>query len=204
MTDDRPIFHSPITWTNLENLLFDSPTQLTLADLTGIPITLIQGEAGEYLKQRFANIPAQPGDLINVGDGLLARLTLIEFYLFGRSPAANLPSAAELDHHLSQAQTFAHATDLTHGQAVLKLSGLQAAELLSKICGLDFYGTVFPNRRVAQTSAAKIKTLIARDDEGDTPTYFLHVDRPSGQYFWEMVWDAGQEFGISRVAALRP
>ena len=49
---------------------------------------------------------------------------------------------------------------------------------------------------MAQTSAAKIKTLIARYDEGGTPTYYLHVDRALGQYFWEVVWDAGEEFGI--------
>jgi sarcosine oxidase gamma subunit len=69
--------------------------------------------------------------------------------------------------------------------------------VLGKICGLDFHDTIFPNLRVAQTSAAKIKTLIARYDTAERPTYFLHVNRPLGQYFWETVWDAGQEFGLT-------
>jgi hypothetical protein len=59
---------------------------------------------------------------------------------------------------------------------------------------LDFAATTFPNLHVAQSSAAKIKTLIAREDEGTTPGYYLHVDAPSGQYFCDAVLDAGREF----------
>ncbi len=189
MPDFQPIFRSPINPANLQPQSFS--VSLTLIDLTGAPVVLVQGQAEAMLQKQFGRVPAKPGELLDVGEGLLARLTAREFYLFGRTPNANLPSAADLDEQL------AHATDLTHGLAVLRLQGAQAAELLSKICGLDFHEAVFPSGRVAQTSAAKIKTLIARCDEGDTPTYFLHVDRPSGQYFWEVVWDAGQEFGLS-------
>lgn len=202
MSDYQPIFRSPIT--NLQSpgeashLQPQIPSpQLTLSDLTGVQIILIQGEVGDGLKKHFSVIPAKPGDLVNVGGGLLACLTLREFYLFGLSPMAQLPSAAMLDETLVKNQHFAHATDTTHGKAVLRLAGVPARELLSKICGLDFHDPVFPTMRVAQTSAAKIKTLIARCDENNTPTYFLHVNRPLGQYFWEVVWDAGQEFGIT-------
>ncbi len=190
MADFQPIFRRPINPTDLQSQGPPAPAPLTLVDLTGAPVVLVQGQAEVILQKQFGGVPAKPGELLDVGDGLLARLTASKFYLFGRAPAANLPSAADLEEQL------AYATDLTHGLAVLRLQGAQAAELLGKICGLDFHETVFPSGRVAQTSAAKIKTLIARCDEGDTPTYFLHVDRPLGQYFWEVVWDAGQEFGL--------
>lgn len=194
MNNYNPIFRSPIT--SIPHRPF-SLSHLALADLTGLPVILIQVETGDIVKQQFAQIPAKPGDLIEVDGGLLARLTPTEFYLFGMSPTAKLPSAAGLDDSLAQAQRFAHATDLTHGIAVLRLAGNEAGELLSKICGLDFHNSVFPNMHVAQTSAAKIKTLIARCDTNSTLTYYLHVNRPFGQYFWETVWDAGQEFGIT-------
>jgi heterotetrameric sarcosine oxidase gamma subunit len=201
MTDYNPIFHSPITPISHRPSPILHPasqiSNLTLSDLTGVPIILIQGEVGDILKQHFVQIPAKPGDLVEVSGGLLARLTPAEFYLFGLSLAANLPSAATLDNSFAQNQRFAHATDITHGKAVLQLAGVAASEVLSKICGLDFHPTVFPSQRVAQTSAAKIKTLIARYDEGETPAYFLHVSRPLGQYFWETMWDAGQEFGLT-------
>jgi sarcosine oxidase gamma subunit len=76
------------------------------------------------------------------------------------------------------------------------LIGVTAAEVLSKICGLNFHETAFPTMQVKQSSAAKIKTLIARCDEAGTPSYFLHVDRSLGQYFFEVLRDAGQEFDI--------
>ncbi|MCK6624887.1 MAG: hypothetical protein L6R45_06895 [Anaerolineae bacterium] len=194
MSTYNPIFHSPIT----ASLLPMSPSaELTLADLTGAPVIHIQGEAGDLLQAYFAQIPAKPGELVDVGEGLLARLTPAEFYLFGLSASAGLPTAADLDNAFAQARRFAHATDYTHGKAVLRLAGAAAPDLLSKICGLDFHPTVFPSRRVAQTSAAKVKALIARYDQGQTPTYYLHVNRPLGQYFWEVAWDAGQEFGLT-------
>jgi sarcosine oxidase subunit alpha len=146
------------------------------------------------LREQFSDIPAKPGDVVEIEAGFLARLTPQEFYLFGNSAGAQLPSAAELEASFGGA--FAHTTDYTHGQTLLKLRGAEAAEALSKICGLDFHDPVFPNMRVKQTSAAKIKTLIARIDENGEPTYHLHVSRPLGQYFWETLWDAGQEFGI--------
>lgn len=194
MSDFKPIFRSPIT-TILSPTA--SSSDLTLADLTGVAVSLIQGEVDDLLKQHFNQIPGKPGDLVEVGDGLLARLTPAEFYLFGRSPDAKLPSAAVLDDSFAGAQRFAHATDYTHAKAIIRLVGVAAPELLSKICGLDFHDMVFANMRVAQSSAAKIKALIARYDQDKTPAYFLHVNRPLGQYFWETIWEAGQEFGLT-------
>ena len=194
MSDYNPIFGSPIT--SISSPTFPT-SKLTLTDLTGVPVILIQGEAGDTLKQHFSQIPAKPGDLVEVDDGLLARLIPTEFYLFGLSSSAKLPSAAALDDSFARAQRFVHATDYTHGKAVMRLTGAATGEVLSKICGLDFHDTIFPNMRAAQTSAAKIRALIVRRDDNDIPTYFLHVNRTLGQYFWETIWDAGQEFEIT-------
>lgn len=193
MSTYNPIFRSPITAVSVPTA---PSAELTLADLTGVPVIHIQGEAGDLLKGHFTQIPAKPGDVVEASGGLLARLTPAEFYLFGLSVSASLPAVADLDNMFAQAQRFAHATDYTHGKAVLRLAGTAASAVLSKICGLDFYDAVFPSGRVAQTSAAKIKTLIVRFDQDQIPAYYLHVNRPLGQYFWEVVQDAGQEFGL--------
>jgi len=192
MTQYNPVFRSPIAVSEPAQPV----TRLGLSDLTGVLVTLIKGDAADLLQKEVSTVPAKPGDLVNVDGGLLARLSPHEFYLFGLSAQANLPTAAELGAVFTQAGSFAHATDLTHGRAALKLTGPAAAEALSKICGLDFHDSQFADMTVKQTSAAKIKTLIARRDEAGRPTYHLHVNRPMGQYFWEIVWDAGQEFGV--------
>lgn len=201
MTEYNPIFRSPITLPrpSAASTLASATPVLGVSDLTGAPVTLIQGDAGDALAQHFPAIPAKAGDLVVVGQGLLARLTPAEFYLFGKSPATRLLPIAQLDDGFKQAGRLAHATDLTHGKAILKVAGPAAAEALSKICGLDFHDSVFPTMQVKQTSAAKIKTLIARCDEDNIRTYYLHIERSLGQYFFETVWDAGQEFGIVSI-----
>jgi len=194
MTEYNPIFRSPIT---VPTPTAGTPSDLALSDYTGVQVTLVQGEVGDILKKQVSTVPANPGAVADVGEGLLACLTPKEFYLFGKASGAKLPTATELDESFIKAKRFAHATDFTHRTALLKLSGSAASEALSKMCGLDFHDSVFPNMQVKQSSAAKIKTLITRCDENGTLVYHLHVTRPFGQYFWDIVWDAGQEFGIT-------
>ena len=191
MTDYNPIYRSPITVPDASTV-----SGLRLQDLTGVQITRSEGEVAEALQKHFSTIPATPGEITDVDAGFLACLTPTEFYLFGKSTEVQLPSDSELEAGYTAAGSFAHTTDATHGQAALKLSGADAVEALSKICGLDFHDSAFPNMKVKQTSAARIKTLIARIDEDGEPAYHLHVSRPFGQYFWNILWDAGQEFDI--------
>lgn len=184
MDNYTPIFRSAIDI----SLVTDSETaSLTLTDMTGLPVVLIQGRAEASLQAAFGQIPARPGDLVESGQLLLARLLPDAFYLFGKIAAAELPVLSG----------GAVVTDYRHGKAVLALRGEPAPALLSKLCGLNF--GAFPNMHAAQTTAAKITALIARCDEEIGPVYYLHVDRPFGQYFWETVWEAGQEFGIRRT-----
>lgn len=193
MSPYTPIFRSPIT---MPPAVGAGAADLLVNDLTGAPVILIQGDPGQTLQKYFGQVPAQPGQVIELETGFLARLTPGELYLFGKSAAASLPAADELERMVAAAAYSTQTTDLTHGTALIKLGGDSAASTLSKICGLDFHDQAFPNRQVKQTSAAKVKTLIARIDEAGRPTYHLHVERGLGQYFWETLWDAGQEFGL--------
>lgn len=193
MTNFEPIFRSPIT---LPTTPPRANPQVVVSDLTGVPIRLLQGQIDDILKKESLKPPATVGQVTDQGEGFLARLLPTELYLFGKSRTANLPTAATLNDRFRQANRFAQATDYTAGKAVLKLSGTATQNLLSKLCGLDFYETAFPNGQVKQSRVAKISALIARWDEAETSTYFLQVDRPFGQYFWDAVWDAGQEFQI--------
>src|SRR5437868_2554439 len=135
-----PIYQSPISGVSPK-----PNANFHLSDLSGVQVTLIQGAVADLLQTQFAGVPGKPGDMVDVGNGLLARLTEHHFYLFGISPSANLPSAAALEASFRQADRFAHATDYSDGTAVLRLAGRAAAEVLSKICGLDFHPSMFPN-----------------------------------------------------------
>ena len=195
MTANAPLFRTAIS----AAAAIESP-RVTLRDLSGVGVILIQGDVGTALETHWLEFPHAPGRVSAVGDNLLCRLTPSERYILSTSPTALLPPAGELNAELSDAGCFAHATDYRHGSAVLRLSGPDAMGTMRKICSLDFSDWAFPNLRVRQTSAAKIKTLIVRSDargrweEGGSHRYYLVVDRPFGEYMWHTVRDAALEF----------
>ena len=93
-------------------------------------------------------------------------------------------------------EDFVSVVDLTHGRALVRLTGPAAAWVLSKLCGIDFADDVTPNLSVFRSSVAKIVTDVVRDDVDGAPSYLLHCERSSGQYLFDVLVDAGDEFGL--------
>jgi heterotetrameric sarcosine oxidase gamma subunit len=91
---------------------------------------------------------------------------------------------------------FATTLDLTHGLALLRLTGEQAEATLSKICALDLSARTAPNGTAVRTSVARVITDIVRDDVTGIASYLLHCERSLGQHLYDTVLDAGAEFGI--------
>jgi heterotetrameric sarcosine oxidase gamma subunit len=86
--------------------------------------------------------------------------------------------------------------DVTHGRALVRLTGPAAAGLLAKVCAIDLAGHRTPNGTALRTSVAKLTTDLVRDDQEAVPSYLLHCERSYGQYLFEALLDAGAEFGI--------
>ena len=91
---------------------------------------------------------------------------------------------------------FASAIDVTHGRALMRISGAQAPDLLAKVCGIDFSGEFTPNGAAFRSSVAKVVTDVVRDDEEETRSYLLHCERSCGQYLFDTLLDAGDEFSV--------
>jgi sarcosine oxidase, subunit alpha len=93
--------------------------------------------------------------------------------------------------------------DVTHGRAMMRLSGTDAPRVLSKLCAIDFADTATPQGSAFRSSVAKVATDIIRDDLPGSGTversYLLHCDRSVGQYLFDTLLDAGREFGIERA-----
>jgi heterotetrameric sarcosine oxidase gamma subunit len=102
-------------------------------------------------------------------------------------------------------------TDVTHGNAELWLIGPNSTELLSRLCGLDFHDSQFPNNTAKQSSVAKTTQLIIRHDLvapaglQTAPAYVLIGGRSLAAYLWQTILEAGQDLGIQPIglAALR-
>lgn len=162
--------------------------QITLTDVSHHGMIDIRGRTAEQnLKTLYDAVPDSPGNVTVTRDGLLARLRPDQFALL-LTEGANRNVLNALG---SAAVTI---TDVTHGRAIMLLSGAQAGEVLPKVCGLSFHDAAFPNLHAAQTSLAKVRALIVRSDRDSLPAYYLVVDRSLGAYVWGVVDDAAQEF----------
>jgi heterotetrameric sarcosine oxidase gamma subunit len=94
--------------------------------------------------------------------------------------------------------------DATHGRALMRITGERAADLLAKVCGVDFSEEVTPDGAAFRSSVAKLVTDVVRDDRGTERSYLLHCERSSGQYLFDALIDAGDEFGIEVEGFLAP
>jgi heterotetrameric sarcosine oxidase gamma subunit len=86
--------------------------------------------------------------------------------------------------------------DATHGRALMRITGPRTSDLLAKICAIDFSEAVTPDGAAFRSSVAKLVTDVVRDDLGGEISYLLHCERSSGQYLFDALIDAGDEFGI--------
>lgn len=89
--------------------------------------------------------------------------------------------------------------DLTHGRALVRLSGADAARALAKVCAVDLADTKAPDGTAFRGSVASLTTDVVRDDRAGARSYLLHCERSSGQFLFEALLEAGDEFGVEPV-----
>ena len=91
--------------------------------------------------------------------------------------------------------------DLTHGRALLRLTGVRAAASLAKVCGIDLDDARVPDGAAFRSSVARLVTDVVRDDMAGgellARSYLLHCERSCGQYLFDALLDAGAEYGIA-------
>lgn len=152
-----------------------SSADLTLADCTPMPKLLVRGIGA--LAVPFGRAE-RDGTALVVGSGPGEWLVL------------GGPARPEADGELVS------VVDLTHGRALLRLSGPCAASVLAKLCAIDLSERNRPDGSAFRSSVAKLVTDVVRDDRDGTRSYLLHCERSSGQYLFDALLDAGAEFGI--------
>ncbi|MGO8961154.1 MAG: sarcosine oxidase subunit gamma [Streptosporangiaceae bacterium] len=128
-----------------------------------------------------------------------------EWLLIG-VPGRSTALTARLERIAAAAQPSGESVtwvDLTHGRALMRLTGLSAPAVLAKVCGIDLSDDVTPDGAAFRSSVASLATDVIRDDLGGngdgakrTRSYLLHCERSSGQYLFDALLRAGREFGI--------
>jgi sarcosine oxidase gamma subunit len=95
------------------------------------------------------------------------------------------------------AQLPAGALDVTGGWASLALYGPDAERILNKITAVDLRERTLPTGTCCQGPIFGVNTLFGRF----TDRFELHVCSDSAEFFWEVVMDAGSEFGLAPAGA---
>ena len=75
------------------------------------------------------------------------------------------------------------------------ISGRHGPAMLAKLCGVDVRPHEFADGRIAQTSVARLNSIMMRGDLGGVLAFDLLTDSASASYMWRCVLDAMGEFG---------
>ncbi len=97
--------------------------------------------------------------------------------------------------------------DVTHARALMRIVGMNSAKVMSKLCGIDFGDKASPDNTALCTSMAGLVVEIVRSDlanrsRGATGSevmfrsYLMLCERSAGQYLFNILLDAGEEFGM--------
>lgn len=84
------------------------------------------------------------------------------------------------------------AIDVTGGWATISLMGPDAERSLNKVTAVDLREQTLPVGGCCQGPVFGVNTLFARFAD----RFDLHVCSDSAEYFWEVLLDAGAEFGL--------
>ena len=122
-----------------------------------------------------------------------------DLYFVSTAVGAAGEVSADLRARVRTAGDFVTVTDVTHGRSQLLLLGAASAALLSKLCSLDLSDRGFPSGAARQTSCAKTRQLIIRRDECGVPAFAVIGGRSLASYLWEIIAEAGEEFGVTPV-----
>jgi heterotetrameric sarcosine oxidase gamma subunit len=199
MPESSPIARSPIRTeapvtvrSGWEVSLRRSQSALRLADQSPLAKVLVRanpsGRVAGRLGVPFGQAARNGHQMLVIGSGPG------EWLLFG-----DVGTVAEMIAGVEASDdALVSVLDFTHGRALVRLWGAAAPDTLSKLCAVDFAERVTPNGAAFRSSVAELTTDVVRDDVGGTPSYLLHCERSSGQYLFDVLLEAGREFGIEQ------
>jgi heterotetrameric sarcosine oxidase gamma subunit len=91
---------------------------------------------------------------------------------------------------------FAAVIDITHGRALVRLTGASAPQLLAKVCAIDLSDAMCPDGAAFRGTVANVVSDVVRQDSAGIRSYLIHCERSIGQFLFDALLDAGAEFGI--------
>ena len=181
---------------NLDDALQAAREGLALIDRSARGKILVEGATAlEGLTRVWDVTEVKVNHGAPIPHGFLYRLRSDRYFL-SVSPDAVEETVAAVNNTVHHGEQFITVTDVTHGRAELWLVGPDAGELLSRLCGLDFHPGAFASGEARESSVAKTKQLLVRNDVGQVPAFIVIGARSLGAYLWETILDAGRDLQL--------
>ena len=102
--------------------------------------------------------------------------------------------AASRDLRIDKPIANSTLTDVSHGRAVVRLSGREVRAALAKGCALDLDSRVFPPNACAQTAIAKINIVL---DHVEPDVFDVYCPRSYAGSFWHWITEAAAEYACN-------
>ena len=122
----------------------------------------------------------------------LVRLTEDRFLVLGE--AENINELQQSMEAAADSIGCAHVEDVTSSFAAFLILGPKSHDVLKKLGSANIEGV--PLDGCLQTSIARSGAVLVRWNGGDPSGWLLLVSRDYGEYVWECILSAGQEFDI--------
>lgn len=188
-------------------LAFESPVVTAPPEPTKAALRLADASAVTKLVVRSdqPQFDVGFGASVEVDDALVCGSRPGEWLILG-SAAACAAAAEQVDR-----SGFTSIIDLTHGRALFRITGDDAPRALEKVCSLDWSDTMTPDGAVTSASVARVSCDVLRHDVAEAAhgtgvgpdrgepaarrrSYLIACDRSFGQYLFDALADAADEF----------
>ena len=204
----------PARYTSLNQELEQLQRTVGLCDISPAGKLSLQGnELVAVLESAFGDIGPLDGGVVRVhrlasGSALqgvvLAQLAYDEFMILSE-PDQSSSVSESLGGHAGQC---AHLLDITSALAGVRIMGPCGHLVLANLTELGTSPETFPDMSCAQAKFAEIHGVLLRLDRGNLLNYDLYFGREFGEYMWDALLEAGEEykatpFGIEAMARLQ-
>ena len=193
----------PARYAGVEEEIEQVRQAVGLCDVSQVGKVKVQGQAVDsLLKAALPNMRPLPVGRLSqqklswesgAESVLLARLADDEVMVL--TPPGRAPGVSEA---LSQVtEHCSHAVDITSALAGVMLAGPLAHQLLAGLTEVDTSPDAFPNMSCVQAMVAEIHGTLLRRDAGGLKSIELYFGREYGEYMWDALVEAGDQYGVS-------
>ena len=189
---------------NDQHTELDQARSMAICDLSTLPKIGFKGSgAPSWAESQGVKLPDSANRSIIQSDGCLVaklsdqELLVLSDILAKSHQVAALAEQSTRDHLDNDTQTYLLPRGDSH--CWLAVTGEQAAEMFSKVCGVDLRPHKFALGNIAQTSVAKTNVIVIRQDLGQTLSYYILCDISATEFLWDCLLDAMQEYAGSPV-----